>query len=79
MISKARCMDVRASPILSCPLHWANTICTGIRAPLIGEARQINKNQRNQLVGAVNVPCFANTRGERAPLCLEAQGETQRY
>jgi hypothetical protein len=72
-------MDVRASPILSCPLRLANTNCTGIRAPLIGEAWQINKNPLNQLIGAANVPCFANRRGEHAPLRLSAQGETQRY
>jgi hypothetical protein len=63
-------MDVRALPIFSCPLRLANTICTGIRAPLIGEARQINKNPLNQLIGAGNVPFFANRRGERAPLRL---------
>jgi hypothetical protein len=63
-------MDVHASPILLCSLCCANTICTAIHAPLIGEVQQINKNLRKQLIGAGNVPLFAYWRGEGAPLRL---------
>jgi hypothetical protein len=63
-------MDVRALPILSCPLRCANTICTAILSPLIGEARRINKIREKQLIGAAKAPRFAYRRGERAPLRL---------
>jgi hypothetical protein len=57
-------IDVRASPILSCPLRCANTIGTAIRALHIGKVQQINKNPRKHLIGVANTPLFACRCGE---------------
>jgi hypothetical protein len=72
LIGEAWRMDVRTSPILSCSLCCANTIGAAIRAPLIGEAQQIKKICKNNLLalrislpspkGEESVPRFAYKR-----------------
>ncbi len=66
LIGEARRLDVRALLILSCPLCCANTICTAIRAPLIGEAERINKNPWKQRIVTTKASRFAYTVGADA-------------